>query len=365
MAIPPSGKTEMIAANRARAAANRETRRGEKETQVRTGRAGPEKSTGVMRYPLAMMDSSTDYLRIQIAEYEPPGVNLSSASKKDSIPTLDKDGNKIFKDGKEVTEAGSILNKDFNLTTGTTSNQKSLKKPKHTILLPIPKQLSDTTGVDWGDSTLNALEAFGLSTSQTTMEAGIIAGLNQFAGGVGSLKNALLSDPQLEKAIISALSAKAVGVLGGNVSGRQLISRATGQVFNPNLELLFDGVNIRSFPFSFEFFPRNPKEGEMVKKIIRTLKQSMLAKRDEGGGKIFISAPDIFQLTYMKGNRKHPFLNSFLPMALTNINISYTGSNTYSTFYDGTPTHMRMDLTFKELNPIYAEDYNGVGGVGY
>jgi len=26
---------------------------------------------------------------------------------------------------------------------------------------------------------------------------------------------------------------------------------------------------------------------------------------------------------------------------------------------------MRMDLTFKELNPIYAEDYNGVGGVGY
>ena len=357
MAIPPSGKTEMIAANRARAAANRETRNGEKQTQVRTGRAGPEKGGGPMRYPLAMMDSSTDYLRIQIAEYQPPGVTLSGASAKGEITIKEKD--------KVTKKQGDILNKDFNLTTGTTSNQKSLKKPKHTILLPIPKQLSDTTGVNWGDSTLNALEAFGLSTSQTTMEEGIIAGINKFASGAGSLKDALEGDSKLGQAIISALSAKAVGVLGGNVSGRQLISRATGQVFNPNLELLFDGVNIRSFPFSFEFFPRNPKEGEMVKRIIRTLKQSMLAKRDEGGGKIFIKAPDIFQLTYMKGNQKHPFLNSFLPMALTNINISYTGSNTYSTFYDGTPTHMRMDLTFKELNPIYAEDYKGVGGVGY
>jgi hypothetical protein len=318
-----------------------------------------------MRYPLAMMDSSTDYLRIQIAEYVPPGVNLSQSVTKGKVDVVDNKGNKVLdKEGKVKQEDGQIINSSFALETGTTSNQKSLKKPKHTILLPIPKQLSDTTGVDWGDSTLSALEAFGLSATSATMEQGIEGGLNALMQGANTLKN-ISSDPQLAKAITAALSAKAVGVLGGNVSGRQLISRATGQVFNPNLELLFDGVNIRSFPFSFEFFPRNPKEGEMVKRIIRTLKQSMLAKRDEGGGKIFIAAPDIFQLTYMKGNRKHPFLNSFLPMALTNINISYTGSNTYSTFYDGTPTHMRMDLTFKELNPIYAEDYKGVGGVGY
>jgi len=361
MAIPPSGKTEMIAANRARAAANRETRRGEQETQVRTGRAGPEKSTGAMRYPLAMMDSSTDYLRIQIAEYVPPGVNLSSKDNKISTKRVDDKGKPIADDkGNQIEDISS----DFSLRTGTTSNQKSLKKPKHTILLPIPKQLSDTTGVDWGDSTLSALEAFGLSATSATMKEGLKGGLNTIMSTKDAFKD-VAGDSQFKDAVIAALAGEAVGVLGGNVSGRQLVSRATGQVFNPNLELLFDGVNIRSFPFSFEFFPRNPKEGEMVKKIIRTLKQSMLAKRDEGGGKIFISAPDIFQLTYMKGNQKHPFLNSFLPMALTNINISYTGSNTYSTFYDGTPTHMRMDLTFKELNPIYAEDYKGVGGVGY
>ena len=175
-----------------------------------------------------------------------------------------------------------------------------------------------------------------------------------------TLKNsgfAALQDPQVQRAITAALSGTAVGALGGNVSGTLLVSRATGQVFNPNLELLFEGVNIRSFPFSFQLFPRDRKEAEEVKKIIRTLKIAAAARKSGGSGEIFISAPRVFHLTYMKGPNKHPFLNTFLPMALTSVNLTYTGSNTYSTFYDGTPTHMRMDLTFKELNPVYAEDY--------
>ena len=32
---------------------------------------------------------------------------------------------------------------------------------------------------------------------------------------------------------------------------------------------------------------------------------------------------------------------------------------------DKTPVHMQMMLNFKELDPVYAEDYDTVGGVGY
>ena len=69
----------------------------------------------------------------------------------------------------------------------------------------------------------------------------------------------------------------------------------------------------------------------------------------------------------MKGGKKHPVLNSFLPMALVDLQVNYTGSNTYSTFWDGTPTHMQMSLAFKELNPIYSEDYDNTDpkSVGY
>ena len=51
------------------------------------------------------------------------------------------------------------------------------------------------------------------------------------------------------------------------------------------------------------------------------------------------------------------------------MSVNYTNSGTYSSYEDGTPVNLRMDLTFKEINPIYHEDYlpfNGAdAGVGY
>jgi len=360
MAIPPSGKTEMIAANRARAAANRNTN-GKKDPPTR-GKGGVEKTDNTLRYPYAMLDDNTDYLRIQIATYQPPRLNLSD--EKTGIL-----GKEIIKnEGKKNEVKYNEINTNFSLKTGSNVNAPSLKNPKQTIILPIPQQLSDNTSVSWGDAGLSPIEAFGVSAAANTIENGLEGLLASLAQGSDAFK-ALSLDPKLQGAVIAALSGRAVGALGGNVSGSQLVSRATGQVFNPNLELLFDGVNIRSFPFSFEFFPRNLKEADQVKRIIRSLKMSMSARKGPagaGGGGIFISAPDVFQLTYMKGRKPHPFLNTFLPMALTSVNVVYTGSNTYSTFHDGTPTHMRMDLTFKELNPVYFEDYtDDIPGVGY
>ena len=143
--------------------------------------------------------------------------------------------------------------------------------------------------------------------------------------------------------------------------------RATGQILNPNLELLFNGVGIRTFPFSFQFFPRNRSEGQVVMDIIRTLKIEMAPSRttkSEAKG-IFIKAPSVFHLKYKKGNRPHPFLNRFQPAVLSDMKVNYTAAGSHSTFYDGTPTHIQVDMQFKELNPIFREDYTSVGGVGY
>ena len=169
--------------------------------------------------------------------------------------------------------------------------------------------------------------------------------------------------------VTSYMSAKAVGTLGGNVTAEGVLARTSGQVLNPNMELLFQGVQLRSFNFTFNLAPREENEADQIKQIIRTFKSSMAAKTSGGtGAGLFISSPEVFQLTYKSGNKKHPFLHSFKPCALVSMGVDYTGSGVYATYEDSTPVHMKLSLSFQELNPIYFEDYNKIpltDGVGY
>ena len=58
---------------------------------------------------------------------------------------------------------------------------------------------------------------------------------------------------------VAAISGAALRQLGSNVSSKSVISRSTGQILNNNLELLFQGVNLRSFPYSITFSPSSQR----------------------------------------------------------------------------------------------------------
>ena len=346
-------------------------------TTTTTGKKeeGGAKKTKVLSYPLSRRDDQeTDYLEIVIAEYQAPGLELQGVTFTDLKSSGDSSNLKSTQDS-SVLEFTKGTGKDkikdenpsFALQTGSQSNRKK-KVIKSIINLPIPRNVTDSQGVQYGESGLNPLEATGLSA---------VAGGVDPTGSVVALKNAfktlasgsaeVLANIEVQGAIGAAVAGTAIGALGGNVSADQLISRATGQILNPNLELLFNGVGIRTFPFSFQFFPRNRSEGQVVMDIIRTFKIEMAPSRttkSEAKG-IFIKAPSIFHLKYKKGNSAHPFLNRFQPAVLSDMKVNYTAAGTHSTFYDGTPTHIQVDMQFKELNPIFREDYASVKGVGY
>ena len=60
---------------------------------------------------------------------------------------------------------------------------------------------------------------------------------------------------------------------------------------------------------------------------------------------------------YKRGRENHPYLNRFKTCALVDMSVNYTGENIYATYPDGSPVSYIMDLGFKELEPIYQEDY--------
>ena len=311
-----------------------------------------------------------DRLRIKCVEYVTPtlggdnedaiGVaNLGTVNEKDKFIA-----NQNIKKSSDIAQ-------NFGLTADkrTRENQKIL----YTVELPIPQDINDSTSVTWGEDTLNMFQLAGLAIGKKFIEspANLAAeALDAFTGKV----NIPGIDPQTQEAFKVAISGRAINALGANVNPRNIVSRATGQVLNSNLELLFQGVNLRSFPFSITFSPRSSDEGQRVKDIINKFKRSMSAKAGafDGGYAegIMIKAPDVFLLEYIDGNtgKKHKFLNSFKTCALTSINVNYTNAGTYATYLDGTPVNIRMDMTFQELAPVYAEDYDQPDageGVGY
>tara|TARA_B100000575_G_scaffold279947_1_gene268880 strand:- start:271 stop:1368 length:1098 start_codon:yes stop_codon:yes gene_type:complete len=336
-----------------------------------------QKITGkVLSYPLQRDNTAdTDYLEIQIAEYKPPGLKLPAfendvAIDDDGKKILDAKGNDIpIRRLKTKAETGKEKEETFALARGSDVNNFRLKKKiKNIINLPMPRNVTDTQGVLYGEGSLNPLEAFGLAATTSAVNSNLtnIDSLKQSFAKIADTGGNFAKNPDNQQAIAAAISGTAVGALGGNVSANQLVARASGQILNPNLELLFNGVGLRTFPMSFIFFARNRREGQVVLQIIRTFKKEMAPRRTaEGGAGVFIKQPSVFQLTYKQGREQHPFLNRFLPTVLSDMKVNYAASGAYSSFYDGTPTHIQVDMQFKELNPIFQEDYEGVGGVGY
>ncbi len=316
------------------------------------------KQGGVLRYPMESLTEHTDYLQIDIQEY----VALGGYTAEPGSNTRYVTGNYFGSD-----------------RAGRRRTDRLSKKPlinKGTILLPIPSNVADTNNVQYDSSTLNGLAAAGVKSAEDIMNINLGENIfEQIGTTVGNFKKSVAggvgSTQAGQNAMTKFLASKALNIFGGNVTANQLLARSNGEILNPNMELLFGGPTLRNFRFSFKLTPRNAKESQQVKLIIRALKRNM-APQAQGGtldsGNFFLKSPNVFHLRYRTGRKNHPFLHRFKQCFLTDMQTTYTGEGVHATYDDGTPVSMQLDLSFKELQPIYDIDYDnkpGTESVGY
>ena len=101
---------------------------------------------------------------------------------------------------------------------------------------------------------------------------------NAFKGAAEGI-GGFIKDGTLQKLATNSLATEALNALPGvSVTRDQLIARASGGIVNPNMELLFNGVTLRTFRFSFKLTPRNDTESKSIKTIIKVFKKNMAAK---------------------------------------------------------------------------------------
>ena len=336
------------------------------------GKYSTRRQGGVLRYPLELMTQETDYLQIDIQRYVPLQNYRSTPGSNSRYVTGNNFSNR----------AGRRLSQ--NLTTKPLINDG-------TILLPIPSDLKDMNAVKYDSHSLNGLEAMGAQATTEVSQflakqvaslgllggpgfdanAAMEEGKSIIGGLVGDVKDGVGTMDAVTNYLDKRFASQIVGMLGGNVTPSQLLARGNGEIFNPNMELLFGGPTLRNFRFQFKLTPRNAKEAEQIKLIIRAFKRNMAAQAEGGvslNGNFFLKTPNVFKLRYRSGNNNHPFLNKFKQCFLSDMSVSYTGEGIYSTYDDGTPVSMLLDLSFKETQPIYDIDYDerpGEEAVGY
>ena len=269
-----------------------------------------------LKYPEDLAETQQDYFQIRMVKFVPRKVQGGITPSRANTPT---------------------------------ENQKVLS----TIFLPITGGINDSNTVDWskGDMDLaaGALAGFTFGAISQGVEGATNAAnntVNDIEANIGGVKNAVANK------------------ITESLTGVNTLQRNFGAVLNQNTELLFNGPTLRQHSFTYKFSPRSNTEAEIVKKIIRTLKQGMSAKK--ANGFLFVKSPHTFFLSYHFKNQDHPYLNKFKQCALTSLAVNYTPDGNYATYHDGSMISYQVTMSFQELEPVFDSDYgDGYANIGY
>lgn len=153
----------------------------------------------------------------------------------------------------------------------------------------------------------------------------------------------------------SALAAQKSGLYGDGI--KDVLLFGNGYSMNPQLEILYKGSKNREFVFSFKFTPRSQKEAEAVESIIKTFRFHAAPQYavEKNASRYFIP-PSEFDVEFYIGSERNTHLPRIAQCVLQNVDVNYAAAGQYSTFVDGTPVEITMQLTFTETIVLTKED---------
>lgn len=204
-------------------------------------------------------------------------------------------------------------------------------------------------------SRINGDDAFSYDDADMAKLGGAAGGLNALADG-------------------AAKSLAAQAALGVFLAGAGGLANATtavsGMVLNPRIEKLFKQKEIRNFAFSWDFYPRNQDEVNMIKDIIETFRYHSSPSKYSGTDnaadpQIVLRVPAEFTIKFISSTPNGFAENEHIPKisrcVITGIGVDYTPTSIFSTLPDNSPVAYTLTLSFSEMAQLTREDI----GAGY
>jgi len=264
----------------------------------------------------------------------------------------------------DISQSGSAF-------AGALSNRENDFYTKSQILgsvtLPMTNNLTESVEVDWGSDKLSSIAA--------GLMAGGINVVNQAAtfnfdalDTAGATVGGALANGGIAGRAKQYIAAKAAaGVISGvgfQINPESYITRRTGTVPNPNLELLFNGPKLKAFGLAFKLTPRSEKEALHIRNIIKFFKKGMAPIRGNNqDNSFFLGTPHVFKIQFKPSDNGSELLSlpQFKTCALVRCEVNYTPDGLYAAYEDSKvtsqPVSVTLQLGFSELTPVYNSDY--------
>jgi hypothetical protein len=256
-----------------------------------------------------------------------------------------------------------------------------------TISLYMPDSLQISHNANYSD----------VSMTETMGLAGVVANAYSDSRNKDNKVN-FLTQSGYGKTVVSDQIAKLstmIGMNGENV--KDVLKNASGVYTNPQIQLVYKGINLREFSLQFTFTPKSPQEAKTTKDIIdtftfysvpgksaaiagdsgqyltppqlMTIKFLFLGQNGIGGSisNVFSSALNNLGLNSLTSNPtkviengKEAKVMTVSECVLTNVTVDYA-PNGWAAFNDGYPVQTTMSLSFQETEIMTKDRVNNSG----
>ena len=320
-----------------------------------------------LRWPKELpITANTDYVSFQFYNYNPPfgkgelddigdvqGSPLATAGA--ATPPAPAADAATGDRNKTPLGSASALYKGYTKTS--VYGPKNKAKGYQNIILFMPEDLgSEMKGqwgaAGWGLAAQSLLKTVGTKDNLAEAVTTSLAGLNS----------------ALKIGVYEGVTKAVNGITGGEANINQVMGGISGTIINPNVEMMYQAPDLRTFTLNFKMVPRNAKEAVEIRKICTTFRRAMLPSfggqawagmaKNVGG---LLTIPKIVQPTFMSGSSPNEYIPQYKPCVISGVTINYTPDGAWAAYKGGSPVATNLSIDFKETKLIFEQEVNMEG----
>lgn len=254
-------------------------------------------------------------------------------------------GSAAYTASRNVVNTSSWIGKV--LTSGVSISPR-LSELKSVISLYMPDTIYAEYNADYSEFSLTD-DLGGLASSIRAVNqiadknSGIFDSIKSIGSGVG---NAMSNQPESIYLASKTFGAENIGAV---------LNKAQGYAINPQVQMIYKGIGLRSFQLTFTLTPKSSNEAQEIDNIIKQFKYHYAPRLESGTStsvnSMFFIPPSMFTVQFMHNGVENPHLPKYGECVLSNITVDYA-PNGFAAYEDGSPIQSMLMLQFQETEII-------------